>query len=91
MPCFDVIYSLEKISNLSNVVVVDSQLPLSLNFDYFSVHDFHSNVDIQSSLAEMAFSALYFNTRSLSKNNDSFCHLLDEIQNPFTVISLSET
>ena len=39
----------------------------------------------------MAFSALHFNIRSLSKNFDSFCHLLDELQNPFTVIGLSET
>ena len=82
--------SLEKNPKLSKVDI-DLQLPLMINFDSYSPHDFHSNVEIQSLLTDKAFSARHFNIRSLSKNFDSFHHLLGELNNSFQVIGLSET
>ena len=58
-------------------VDIDSQLPVTTSFDYFTPHDFHSSEEIRSCISENSFSALHFNIRSLDANFTSFCQILD--------------
>lgn len=67
-------------------------MPTDQNFNYYSVHDFHSNYDInECSSNNTSFSALNCNIRSLAANYDKFVHMLSELNFPFSLIGLSET
>lgn len=90
LPCFEVMSSINSNPNLADVDV-DNHIPIVTNFDYYSVHDFHSNNLIHSSMADNSFSALHLNIRSLAANYDSLCQLLNDLNYPFSIIGLSET
>ena len=66
-------------------------MPLDQNFNYYSVHDFHSSFDIKCSAKDKSFSALNCNIRSLAANHDNLMHMLSELDFSFSVIGLSET
>jgi len=76
--------------NLSNIDI-DLNLPSMTNFGYYSIHEFHSNEDIRSTISDKAFSALHFNIRSLAANFDYFFLMLSDMNYSFSVIGLSET
>lgn len=90
LPSFDLSVSINNNRNLSNIDI-DLNLPFVTNFGYYSIHEFHSNEDIQSTISDKAFSALHFNIRSLAANFDYFFQMLSDMNYSFSVIGLSET
>ena len=48
----------------------DVNMPSKVNFDYYSISDFNSSIDIQNSVSHRAFSILKCNIRSLNANFD---------------------
>ena len=88
LPRFEIMSFLCKNHTLSQVDI-DSQLPVTTSFDYFTPHDFHSSEEILSCISENSFSALHFNIRSLAANFTSFCQLLDSLDHSFPIIGLS--
>ena len=48
----------------------DVNMPSKVNFDYYSIPDFNSSIDIQNSVSHRAFSILNCNIRSLNANFD---------------------
>lgn len=92
LPCF-VVDSLDVFNNIPTLNNIDSEvcLPYSNNFNYYSSHEFHSNADILNSFSKDSFSILHWNLRSLSANFDNFTDLLSDLNQPFSVIGISET
>ena len=72
-------------------VDADHNMPLNLNFKYYSVHDFHSDNEINNYTSSDAFSMLHCNTRSISANFDALNQLLCDLNHSFSIIGLSET
>ena len=83
LPKLEITESSSKIPFLLNANV-DQNIPLNLNFKYYSVHDFHSDHEINNFISSDTFSMLHCNTRSISANFDALNH-------SFSVIGLSET
>ena len=90
LPSFDLSASINNNRNLSKIDI-DLNLPSVTNFGYYSIHEFHSNEDIRSTISDKAFSALHFNIRSLAANFDYFFEMLSDMNYSFSVIGLSET
>ena len=72
-------------------VDADHNMPLNLNFKYYSVHDFHSDNEINNYTSSDAFSMLHCNTSSISANFDALNQLLCDLNHSFSIIGLSET
>ena len=65
---------------------VDLNMPADQNFNYYNIHDFHSNYDInECSSNDRSFSALNCNIRNLAANYDNFIHMLTGLNFPFTL------
>lgn len=90
LPRLEVISKLNNIPNLSNFDVERNLTP-QVNFDYYSIHDFHSREEICHSFSKNSFSTFHCNIRSLAANYDNLITLLSELHYPFNVIGLSET
>jgi hypothetical protein len=69
----------------------DVNLPLQTNFKYCTTQDFHHSNQIQSCISSGSFSALHSNIRSLAANFDSFVHMLNELNQCFSIVGLTET
>ena len=70
LPCLETSSNFANIPGLTNIDS-DNSLPSLTNFQYYSVHDFHSSTDIQGLLqAQKSFSVLRWNIRSLPANFD---------------------
>ena len=69
LPCLQVILELNNIPQLS-ASDPDSNMPSKVNFDYYSISDLSTSVDIQNSLLLRSFSILNCNIRSLNANFD---------------------
>ena len=81
----------DNVSHLTNLDV-DLNMPVDINFSYYTPHDFHSNPDIFDCLSSNnAFSILNSNVRSLSSNFEDLNTMLSELYFPFSVIGLAET
>ena len=89
LPCYEV-HSCTDIPSLQNI---DPEvcLPSLTNFNYYSPHKFHSDINIQCSFTKDYFSALHWNLRSLQANFDSLTNLLYELNHTFSVIGISKT
>jgi len=81
----------DNVSHLTNLDV-DLNMPVDINFSYYTFHDFHSNPGIFYCLSSNnAFSILNSNIRSLSSNFEDLNTMLSELYFPFSVIGLTET
>ena len=89
LPRFVIMSALCKNQTLCQIDI-DSQLPGTTSFDYFTPHDFHLSEETRSCISKNSFSALHFNIRSLAANFTSFCQLLDNLGHTFSIIGLSE-
>ena len=70
----------------------ESNLAAEVNFDYYSIHEFHSSQFIKDSIAaESCFSVFHGNVRSLVANHDNLTTLLSDLNHNFNVIGISET
>ena len=90
LPSFDISTLINHNSTLSSIDT-DLQLPSLTKFGYYSIHEFHSNEDIQSTICPRAFSVLHFNIRSLAANFDAFHQMLSDMNHSFSITGLSET
>ena len=90
LPRLEITESTSNIPFLSHVDA-DQNLPLNLNFKYYSVHCFHSDNEIKNAITTDTFSMLHCNTRSISANFDTLNQLLCDLNHPFSVISSTET
>ena len=45
MPCLDIGSSITNVPHLTDLDI-DLHMPLDINFNYYSAHEFHSNYDI---------------------------------------------
>ena len=82
-------------SNIGNIPQLsnsdpESNTPSKVNFNYFDIHKFHSSPEI-SSCSNKAFSFLNCNMRSVQANFNNPVQLLNDLNYPFHIISLSET
>ena len=66
-------------------------MPSKVNFDYYSISDFNSSIDIQNSVSHRAFSILNCNIRSLNANFDHLTQMLVDLNFLFTLIGVTET
>ena len=85
--------SITSSSNIPHLTDLDSDLnmPLDNNFGFYSIHDFHSNYDINERLLhDQSFSLINCNIRSLSANFDKLSNMLSELYFPFSLIGLTE-
>ena len=62
-----------------------------IDFDYYSIHKFHSCETIRQSISNTSFSVLHHNIRSLAANFDDLTLLLSDLKHDFNIIGLSET
>ena len=90
LPSFDISTLIDNNSTLSSIDT-DLQLPSLTNFGYYSIHEFHSSEDIQSTICPRAISALHFNIRRLAANFNVFHQMLSDMNHSFSIIGLSET
>lgn len=90
LPSFDISTLINNNSTLSSIDT-DLKLPSLTNFGYYSIHEFHSSEDIQSTICPRAFSALHFNIRRLVANFNVFHQMLSDMNHSFSIIGLSET
>jgi hypothetical protein len=81
IPCFDMLSKLDNMQTTKlSGIDVNSKIPSLINFNYYSIHDFHNNPDICQSISNKdSFSALHLNIRSLSANFDCFSQLLHDL------------
>ena len=82
------------ITNIPRLTSLDGDLhmPIENNFSYYTIKDFKECCDIKEcALSRKAFTAVHCNIRSLAANHDNLCHLLNEMNLPFSIIALSET
>ena len=71
---------------------IDSHIPVGQNFQYYSVHDFHSDYEIGECLSDASsFFTMHCNIRSLSANFNNFFNMLAELYFPLSLIGISET
>ena len=89
LPFNNIISNIDSISYLSDSDI-DTQLPRRVNFDYYNVHQFHSNLNILN-CSKSSLSVIHCNIRSIQANFDSMHNMLTELKFPFLVIGLSET
>ena len=87
----------ELISNISNIphligTDVENNLVHQVDFNYYSIHDFHSSPEIDQAISHHnSFSIFHSNVRSLAANFDNLIILLSELKHNFNVIGVSET
>ena len=81
LPCLQVISELNNIPQLS-ASDPDSNMSSKVNFDYYSISDYSSSVDIQNSLLLRSFSILNCNIRSLNH----LIQMLADIKFPFALL-----
>ena len=67
------------------------QLPIHNNFDFYSINEFHTSLEIQNLKGHNYFKFLHINLKSLSANFDNSLVMLEELQFPFSIMGLSET
>ena len=86
---------LQTISNIGNIPHLSNfdpacNTPSKVNFNYFDLHKFHSSPEINT-CSNKALSLLNCNIRSIQANFDNLVQLLNDLNYPFNIISLSET
>ena len=69
---------------------MDNNILYDKNFDYYTPHEFHSEVCIRDEISKKPFS-IHCNIWSLSANFDSLSTLLSDFQHNFSIIGISET
>lgn len=82
--CYASLTGLDVTSSISNVDYLsnsdaDLHMLSDLNFDYFTMNDFHLNQDILNCLSGNYLSFLNRNIRSLQGNFDNLVNLLSEL------------
>ena len=90
LPHLNILSNSDHISH-SNDVDIDLQLPIHNNFDYYSINEFHTSLEIQNLKDHNYFSFMHINLRNLSANFDNLSVMLEELQFPFSIMGLSET
>ena len=90
LPHLNILSNSDHISH-SKDVDIDLQLPIHNNFDYYSINEFHTSLEIQNLKDHNYFSFMHINLRSLSANFDNLSVMLEELQFPFSIMGLSET
>ena len=60
-------------------------MPSDLNFDYFTMNDFHLKQDILNCLSDNYLSFLNCNIRSLQGNFDNLVNMLSELSCPISI------
>lgn len=87
-----VLHTTSNIDNIPHLSYSDpeSNTPSKVNFNCFDIHKFHSSPEI-SSCSNKAFSFLNCNMRSVQANFNNLVQLLNDLNYPFYIISLSET
>lgn len=86
--------STSRLTNVPNLIGFDaeSNLIAEVNFDYYSVHSFHSNQAIREAFsAKNSFSILHSNIRSLQANFDNFITILSDLSHSFSIIGITES
>ena len=86
---------LQTISNIGNIPHFSNfdpkcNTPSKVNFNYFDLHKFHRSPEINT-CSNKALSLLNCNIRSIQANFDNLVQLLNDLNYPFNIISLSET
>ena len=87
----------ELISNISNIphligIDVKNNLVHQVDFNYYSIHDFHSSPEIDHAISHHnSFSVFHSNIRSLAANFDDLMILLSELKHNFNATGVSET
>lgn len=72
------------------ILTLNVNTPSKVNFNYFDLHKFHSSPEINT-CSNKALSLLNCNIRSIQANFDNLVQLLNDLNYPFNIISLSET
>ena len=94
--CYASLTGLDVTSSISNVDYLtnsdtDLYMPSDLNFDYFTMKDFHSSQDIMNCLSSNSLSFLNCNFRSLRANFDNLVNMLSELCCPISITGVTVT
>ena len=88
LPKFDLISKLSNIPNFEAVDIDNNLLP-QIDFKYYTINNFNTQVTTDLKSSHDTFSVLHCNVRSLSANFDSLITMLSEVQ--IYILGISET
>ena len=69
----------------------DNEIPFEPDFKYYSLHDFHKLIKLNTNTTIKTISIIHSNIRSLNHNFESLSELLVSLDFNFSIIALSET